>query len=144
MYSVPDSEDWKIRGYAKCPAYQQRLAAWLTSDAFKQKEQETAPLRAKVRPPEDVQLHCAGLQPSSTADCRFDLQACKQQWVCHWQQAILGVLHTPAIISISPIPCLHLPAPLMVVKLLLCLLLPVRGCQVQALAPQLNTSLAMW
>lgn len=48
IYSISDSEDWRIRGYSKCPAYQQRLSAWLKSDAFKQKEQETAALRAKV------------------------------------------------------------------------------------------------
>jgi hypothetical protein len=48
VYSTSDSEDWLIRGYSKCPAYQKRLAAWLRSDAFKQKEEETAALRQKV------------------------------------------------------------------------------------------------
>lgn len=48
VYSISDSEDWRIRGYTKCPAYQTRLAAWLKSDAFRQKEQETQQLRQKV------------------------------------------------------------------------------------------------
>lgn len=48
MYSISDSEDWRIRGYAKCPAYQQRLSAWLRSDDFKQKEQESQALREQV------------------------------------------------------------------------------------------------
>jgi hypothetical protein len=62
VYSVPDSEDWRIRGYAKCPAYQQRLAAWINSDAFERKEQETAALRTKVCAPRSRQL-----QPSKSA-----------------------------------------------------------------------------
>lgn len=49
LYSISDSEDWRIRGYSKCPTYQQRLAAWLKSDGFRQKEQETAALRAQVQ-----------------------------------------------------------------------------------------------
>jgi hypothetical protein len=49
VYSSPDSEDWRIRGYTKCPAYQKRLSAWLSSDAFKQKEADTQALRQKVR-----------------------------------------------------------------------------------------------
>lgn len=48
VYSSSDSEDWLIRGYSKCPAYLTRLAVWLRSDAFKQKEAESAALRQKV------------------------------------------------------------------------------------------------
>lgn len=49
VYSVSDSEDWRIRGYSKCPAYQKRLTAWLNSDAFKQKEQDTQQLRQQIQ-----------------------------------------------------------------------------------------------
>lgn len=49
LYSSPESEDWRIRGYSKCPTYQKRLSAWLKSDGFRQKEEETAALRAKVQ-----------------------------------------------------------------------------------------------
>lgn len=49
MYTTSECEDWRIRGYSKCPAYQKRLTAWLRSDAFKQQEAHTAALRQKVR-----------------------------------------------------------------------------------------------
>lgn len=49
VYSVADSEDWKIRGYTKCPEYQQRLQAWLSSDEFKAKEAETAEFRNQIQ-----------------------------------------------------------------------------------------------
>jgi hypothetical protein len=41
IYSVQETEDYSIRGYTRCPAYQRRLADWYASDEFQQKEAET-------------------------------------------------------------------------------------------------------
>lgn len=80
MYSSSDSEDWLIRGYSKCPAYQKRLAAWLKSDAFKQKEEETAALRQKVRERErSVCRYCI----STPNVCQVPLELVAA--VCCWQ-----------------------------------------------------------
>lgn len=48
VFSVSEEQDVAIRGYTKCPAYDRRLARWFASDEFKQKEAETAAVRAKV------------------------------------------------------------------------------------------------
>jgi len=48
VYSVAESEDYKIRGYTRCPAYQKRLQEWYTSAGFKSKEDETQELRARI------------------------------------------------------------------------------------------------
>lgn len=49
VYSVADTEDWKIRGYTKCPTYQQRLEQWLGSDEFKAKAAETEDFRNEMQ-----------------------------------------------------------------------------------------------
>lgn len=49
VYSMADTEDWKIRGYTKCPAYEDRLQQWLASEEFAAKAAETQELRDKVQ-----------------------------------------------------------------------------------------------
>lgn len=49
VYSAPDADDWAVRAYTKCPAYEARLRAWLASDAgFAAKERATAALREGI------------------------------------------------------------------------------------------------
>lgn len=48
VFTVAESEDWKIRGYTRCPEYAARLERWLASDEFRAKERESAALRARV------------------------------------------------------------------------------------------------
>lgn len=48
VYSVDDAQDYAIRGYTKCPAYDAKLEAWYASPDFKAKEEESAGLRASV------------------------------------------------------------------------------------------------
>lgn len=81
MYSISDSEDWKIRGYSKCPAYQKRLAAWLQSDAFKQKEEETADLRRKVGTHACDTLSSSTPVPVRCSAASFD--GVRQWWTVH-------------------------------------------------------------
>ncbi|KAJ9534014.1 hypothetical protein QJQ45_027114, partial [Haematococcus lacustris] len=53
VYSEPDRDDWLIRTYNKCPAYDARLMAWFDSPQFQAKARDTAALRAAfqaVRP----------------------------------------------------------------------------------------------
>mmetsp|Transcript_13596 Transcript_13596/g.29101 ORF Transcript_13596/g.29101 Transcript_13596/m.29101 type:complete len:514 (-) Transcript_13596:767-2308(-) len=49
VYSVADVNDYVIRGYTKCPAYDDRLAAWYNTDEFKRKETETQAFRERVK-----------------------------------------------------------------------------------------------
>ncbi|KAL6746088.1 histidine phosphatase superfamily [Haematococcus lacustris] len=46
VYSEPDKDDWLIRTYNKCPAYDARLMAWFDSPQFQAKARDTAALRA--------------------------------------------------------------------------------------------------
>lgn len=48
VYSVADSEDWVVRAYTKCPAYQSRLEAWFASPEFAAKQEETRALREGI------------------------------------------------------------------------------------------------
>ncbi len=48
VYSVADSEDWKVRGYTKCASYERRLADWFGSEEFRAKEQATRAAREAV------------------------------------------------------------------------------------------------
>eukprot|EP00775_Hariotina_reticulata_P004333 gene4333-4586_t len=49
VYSVADSQDWKIRGYTKCPEYQSRLEAWFSSPQFIEKQQESEAFRRSIQ-----------------------------------------------------------------------------------------------
>ncbi len=49
VFSTEDGQDWRIRPYTKCPAYDRALQQWFDSPEFSQKEQETAALRAEVQ-----------------------------------------------------------------------------------------------
>ena len=40
--------DYVLRGYTKCPAYQRRLEAWFGSPEFKAKEEETREFRESI------------------------------------------------------------------------------------------------
>ncbi|KAF8071018.1 Acp2 [Scenedesmus sp. PABB004] len=44
-----DVDDWRVRGYTKCPSYARRLESWLGSAEFRAKEEDTASLRAAVQ-----------------------------------------------------------------------------------------------
>lgn len=48
VYSVDDAQDYVLRGYTKCPAYEAKLVAWYASPEFKAKEEESAGLRASA------------------------------------------------------------------------------------------------
>lgn len=48
VFTVAESQDWLIRGYTRCPAYEKRLQTWFTSEEFKTKESDSAGLRAAV------------------------------------------------------------------------------------------------
>jgi len=48
VYSVADGEDWRVRAYTKCPAYERRLAGWFGSPEFAAKEEETRAVREGV------------------------------------------------------------------------------------------------
>lgn len=49
VFTVAEHEDWRIRGYTRCPAYERRLADWLLhSPEFAQKSKESAALRERV------------------------------------------------------------------------------------------------
>jgi hypothetical protein len=111
VYSVPDSEDWKIRGYAKCPAYQQRLAAWLNSDAFTRKEQETAALRAKVcaaRSSSAATLNVCIANLKGTPYCRAEHASISESatgtWP-HWHTPAPGASIHPGIAVTLVIAC---------------------------------------
>jgi hypothetical protein len=43
-----DADDWLVRAYTKCPAYEQRLKQWFTSPEFAAKSAETKSTRAAV------------------------------------------------------------------------------------------------
>lgn len=48
VYSVDEPQDRLIRGYTRCPAYTRRLHTWLSSQEFRGREIESAPLRDRV------------------------------------------------------------------------------------------------
>lgn len=49
VYSSPDDDDYVIRGYTKCPAYERRLEAWYASPEFVAKEADTKDLRDQIK-----------------------------------------------------------------------------------------------
>lgn len=49
VYTQEESQDFMIRGYTRCPAYDARLAAWFNSAEFRSKEAETAQLRSQIQ-----------------------------------------------------------------------------------------------
>lgn len=49
VFNAEDGQDWRIRSYTKCPAYNDALERWFTSAEFKRKETETQALRDKVQ-----------------------------------------------------------------------------------------------
>jgi hypothetical protein len=49
VYAVEEADDWVLRGYTRCPAYQQRLEQWFGSAEFSQQEQASAALRERVQ-----------------------------------------------------------------------------------------------
>lgn len=49
VFSTSDVEDFKIRGYTKCPTYQKRLQHWYASEEFVAKAAATEQLRNEVQ-----------------------------------------------------------------------------------------------
>ena len=48
VFSTEDGQDWRIRAYTKCPAYDRDLENWFASPEFREKEAETLPLRTQI------------------------------------------------------------------------------------------------
>jgi hypothetical protein len=74
IYSVQETEDYRIRGYTRCPSYQRRLTDWYASDEFKQKEVET---QVSVGP-EWATILCI----YSCYTCAASPGVCLLQWGC--------------------------------------------------------------
>jgi hypothetical protein len=47
-FTVDDAEDWRIRAYTKCPAYDRALSRWFGSEDFLAKEAQSKPVRDAV------------------------------------------------------------------------------------------------
>lgn len=47
-FTVDDAEDWRIRAYTKCPAYDRALSRWFGSEDFLAKEAKSKPVRDAV------------------------------------------------------------------------------------------------
>lgn len=48
VFSIADGEDFRIRGYTKCPTYVDRLTGWLGGEEFRRQEEASAALRSRV------------------------------------------------------------------------------------------------